>query len=183
MNIPSEFDVLGLVCGKLDEFEKPYMLTGSFASNYYAEPRMTRDIDIVLEVSVLDGEKLCLMFGHEFYMEEEAVSDAIKRRSMFNIIHHDTVFKVDFIIRKDEEYRKVELQRRRRVVFNGIPLWIVSPEDLVISKLFWAKESQSQMQLKDIQNILDSVEDLDQEYLEGWIQKLHLEPIFQKLES
>lgn len=183
MNIPSELDVLKLVCKKLDNAEISYMLTGSFASNFYATPRMTRDIDIVIELSRFESQKLCSLFQDEFYIDKDAIVDAIERQGMFNIIHNDSVYKIDFIVRKEEEYRKVEFHRRRRIELGSIPIWIVSPEDLIISKLFWAKESSSEMQIKDIENLLQSLETLDKGYLEDWIKKLNLGSVYQKVNN
>ena len=183
MNIPSEIDVLKLVCNKLEKAEISYMLTGSFASNFYATPRMTRDIDIVIELSKLDTEKLCSIFQKDFYIDRDAIFDAIDCRGLFNIIHNDSVYKIDFIVRKEAEYRKTEFLRRRKVELSNIPIWIVSPEDLIISKLFWAKDSSSEMQIKDIENLLQSVEALDKGYLNSWIKKLNLDSVFEKVGS
>lgn len=76
---------------------------------------------------------------------------------MFNIIHNEKLVKVDFIIRKKSEYRKLEFGRRRKVTVAGAQFSLVSPEDLVISKLFWAKDSHSEVQFTDVRNILEDV--------------------------
>lgn len=175
--------VLESVCQKLEKADIPYMVTGSFASNFYSEPRMTRDIDIVVELSRYDTPKLCGLFKEDFYLERDAVLDAIERKSMFNIIHQGTVFKVDFIVRKDEEYRKAEFLRKRRAKIFNIPVWIVSPEDLVLSKLFWAKDSLSDIQIRDIRNILESVKAIEQAYLDQWVDRLGLEEVYNKVNS
>ena len=77
---------------------------------------------------------------------------------MFNIIHNQSIFKIDFIIRKNtSSYRNTEFQRRRRLELDDTQIWIVSLEDLIISKLFWAKESFLEMQIRDINNLLISI--------------------------
>jgi hypothetical protein len=181
MNHPTEFDVLKIVCQKLDQAKIPYMLTGSVASNFYSTPRMTRDIDIVVELLKPNLEDLTLLFNKEFYIDKEMIKEAIDCEGMFNIIHNESVFKIDFIIRKHNEYRKMEFQRRRSIKFNGIPICIVSIEDLIISKLFWAKDSSSEMQIKDIRALLHSGSQIDEEYLYDWIQKLCLNHIYEKV--
>jgi hypothetical protein len=148
-----EFDILKQVAEILEEVPVSYMLTGSFAANFYAVPRMTRDIDIVVEILNSDRDKVFNAFDREFYVDKNAMSQALEHEGMFNIIHQQSVVKVDLIVRKDSEYRHIEFQRKRRVQFGGISIWIASPEDLIISKLHWAKESFSEMQLKDIKNI------------------------------
>ena len=59
-------------------------------------------------------------------------------------------------------------------------MWFISPEDLVISKLSWAKDSHSEMQLKDVQNLVKTVDSLDLKYIENWISQLRLEQIYKE---
>ncbi len=178
-----ELDVLKHVCIGLEEAKIPYMLTGSFAANFYAVPRMTRDIDIIVEIFQRDVEKFTRIFKNNFYLDKSSVKDAIEHQGMFNIIHNDSVCKVDFIVRKDTLYRETEFQRRKQIQIDDIPIWIVSPEDLVISKLYWAKDSSSEMQIKDIKNLLQSHKNLDREYILHWVQKLGVQHIYKKVES
>ncbi len=83
-----------------------------------------------------------------------AAHQAILNQSIFNLIHNETLIKVDIMIRKREDYRLVEFERRQRITVQGSSLSIVSKEDLVLSKLDWAKESQSQCQLADVEYLL-----------------------------
>lgn len=181
--MPQEIEILKLTCQRLNQANVPYMLTGSFAANFYAIPRMTRDIDIVIAIQKTDVNKLYQLFKDDFYIEQEAIEDAILRTSMFNIIHNDSVFKIDFIIRKNNPYRVLEFQRKQQVRLDDIDVWIVSPEDLIISKLFWAKDSFSEMQLKDVKNLVSSIKNLDYDYIGEWVQELKLHIIYERLQS
>ncbi len=178
-----ELDILKLVCQRLEQADVPYMLTGSFAANFYAIPRMTRDIDIVIEVFNFDVDKLFQLFQADFYTNRNSIADAIENQEMFNIIHNKFIFKIDFIIRKDSFYRNTEFKRKHRVQLDNVPIWIVAPEDLIISKLFWAKDSLSEMQIKDVKNLLLTVKDLDKEYIHRWVQTLDLHDIYDKVET
>ncbi len=100
---------------------------------------------------------------------------------MFNIIHQNTVFKIDFIILKNSSYRHIEFDRKRQVKLDDILIWIVSPEDLIISKLFWAKDSLSEMQLKDVKNLLKTLRNLDTAYLSKWVEALQLDAVYEKV--
>ncbi len=157
------------------------MLTGSFAANYYAVPRMTRDIDIIIQIVEPDIDKFVQTFENHFYLDRRAIVEAMEHRRMFNIINEDNAFKIDFIILKNSSYRQMEFQRKQRVIFNGIGVWIVSPEDLIISKLDWAKDSMSEMQMKDVKNLLMTLKNLDKTYLHQWIQTLQLDEIYAKV--
>ncbi len=175
-----EIEVLKIVCRKLEKHGMAYMITGSIASSFYAVPRMTRDIDIVVEIKQENAESLVDAFQKDFYVDVEAVRAAIQTRGMFNIIHNQRVMKVDFIVRKDDPYRKLEFGRRQQVKMDGTSVWIVSPEDLILSKLFWAKDTHSEMQLTDVRNLLRTAKALDKSYLQKWVSALGLKAVHEK---
>ena len=168
----SELELLFDITRRLEEAGLDYMLTGSMALNHYAQPRMTRDIDIVIALFLKDLEILPAVFGEDFYFSEEAARGAVLNQSSFNVIHNESLIKIDFMIRKREDYRLAEFERRRRIEVQGHPMWIVSKEDLILSKLDWARDSQSQRQLADVENLLATGADLN--YLQTWSQKLNL---------
>jgi hypothetical protein len=181
--VTPELEVLEAVTRRLDEANVPYMLTGSLALNFYAIPRMTRDIDLVVELSPTDAEQMHDLFAADFYVDLGAIREAIEQRSVFNIIHTSLVVKVDLVVRKDTEYRRTEFARRRRVAFEGHPLCIVAPEDLIISKLDWGRDSRSSVQLDDARNILRAHPHLDRPYLERWISALDLGRLYREIEG
>ena len=166
----TELDVLIDVVNKLNSLNIDYMLTGSLAMNYYAEPRMTRDLDIIIEIFPKDINRIIDKFQEEYYISENSVREAIDQVSFFNIIHNQAVIKVDFIIRKKEEYRKMEFDRKQKIIILGNEINIVSKEDLIISKLYWAKNSRSEQQKNDIINLLNTGS--DKKYLLKWLGKL-----------
>jgi len=172
--LSAEFTVLSLVAARLDAAGIAYMLSGSVAMGYYAQPRMTRDIDIVVELGHAQADALVATLAPDFYIDDLAVHQAVARQGMFNAIHSTLIVKVDFIVRKPSEYRRVEFERRRPVVIDGVRLSLVAPEDLILSKLDWARDSRSEVQLRDVRNLLDSVPDLDQDYLDRWVAALDL---------
>ena len=92
---------------------------------------------------------------------------------MFNIIDHDSGFKADFVVLKENQFRQTEFNRRIQVNFYGQDIYVVSPEDLLISKLIWIQDFQSALQIEDIKN-LKAVEKLDWAYIKEWINKLKL---------
>lgn len=178
-NQTTEIKVLRDVVEKLHSAGLPYMLTGSFALGYYAQPRMTRDVDIVLAVKEKDIETLVRFFDKDYYISEAAVNGAVKHNTMFNIIHNKSFIKIDFIVKKNEEYRGLEFERRQKVDFMGLDVFIVSKEDLILSKMLWAKDSKSELQFRDIKNLITS--SFDKAYLDEWIKKLGLEGIWAEI--
>ena len=173
-----ELEVLSLVTHALDDTGIAYMITGSIAMNYHATPRMTRNIDIVIELNSGDLDSIVKLFQLDFYLDSDSIKDAIINQEMFNIIHSKSVLKLDFIVKKESPYRVTEFQRRRQVVIDGIPLWIVSPEDLVLSKLFWAKDTKSELQIRDVKNMLFAVHDIDLQYIQKWVKEMNLQEVY-----
>ena len=169
-----EFSVLTLVTSRLEEAGIAYMVTGSLAVSLYAEPRMTRDVDLVVELQPADTERLVAMFGVEFSCSADRIRDAITRRAMFNLIHTEAVVKIDVIVRKDSPYREEEFRRRRRTEISAVPMWVVSAEDLILSKLDWARSSRSELQLRDVRNVIKAQPSLDWPYVNRWAERLGL---------
>lgn len=156
-----ELVVLKQVTQRLERAEIAYMVTGSTAANFYTVPRMTRDIDIVVELLERDIQRFIPLFENDYYLEPETVREAVKNKGMFNLIHDEYVIKVDFVVRKDTPYRRREFSRRRKVSVDDQDLYLVAPEDLILSKLVWAKDSESEVQLADVRNLLQSVKGLN----------------------
>ena len=175
-----ELEVLTTIAARLEAAGIPYMVTGSFAANYYAVQRMTRDIDLVVALSAGDADRFCALFESDFYLDRDAVRAAVAGREVFNLIHQAYVIKVDFIVRKDSEYRRTEFARQRRGPIEGRELAIVAPEDLIISKLDWMRETRSEVQLADVRNLLRSVSDLDTQYLAHWTERLGLGALYRE---
>ena len=179
--VSDELDILTSVAARLDKAGIAYMVTGSMAANFYATPRMTRDIDLVVELSESDVSRVVGLFHDEYYIDRDMVEQAVRNRSMFNMIHHALIVKVDCVVRKDSDYRREEFSRRRSVAVNGQPVMIVAPEDLILSKLDWAKESRSQMQFDDVRSIVRSVQRLDRDYLGRWADRLGLGALYREI--
>lgn len=149
------------------------MLSGSVAMSVYILPRATRDFDFVIHLHPQDVEELTNHFKQGYYCDRDAIKEALHRKTMFNIIDHASGFKADFIILKDNEYRKMEFSRRGKVDFLGMPVYLVAAEDLLLSKLIWIQDIQSAIQMEDIKN-LANLQNLEWDYIKQWLKKLNL---------
>jgi hypothetical protein len=175
----NELELLKLVTGHLNDAGIDYMLSGSVALTFYGKPRMTRDIDIVIMLPPQSVDYFVKLFEPDFYIDRDMVVDAIRNQSMFNVIHLETVIKVDFIIRKNQKYRIHEFNKRKKIKLEDQEISVVSLEDLIISKLYWAKDSFSEMQIKDIVSLIEL--DFDMDYVENWCSRLGLEGILRRV--
>ena len=157
----------------LDHKGIPYMISGSLAFNMYCIPRMSMDIDLVIELNLSNVHDFLDIFKSGYYIDKETVLQEINRNGMFYVIDHRSGFKIDFLIRKNNEYRLLEFSRRIQKILMDIPVWVVSPEDLVISKLAWIQELQSEKQSMDIRMLM-LLPELDRDYINLWCKNLNL---------
>ncbi len=107
------------------------------------------------------------------------VKNSILNKKMFNIIHLDEIIKIDFIVKKDSEFRKTEFRRRKKVKIGDLEIFIASIKDLILSKLILAKASHSEVQFRDIGNLLK--EKVDLKYLKKWVSTLQLKTLFDEI--
>lgn len=165
-------ELLKSVCTSLNAARIPYMISGSVALNIYTVPRMTRDIDIVIELDDNRVDEFTTLFPHSYY-NLETIRAEVHKRGMFNIIDHESGFKIDFIVRKDTTYFNMAFSRR--LAFNEFDttIWVISIEDLIIAKLIWAQDTHSEKQIEDIQNLLLNP-NKDMDYIKGWTNYLGL---------
>lgn len=177
--MPEELDVLKIIGQRLEAAHIPFMLTGSFAMAYYGQPRMTRDLDLVVSMGSGNINGLVAVLSPDFYVDTDAIRAAIRTERLFNLLHNATGIKVDLIVRKSAEYRRVEFDRRQPVQLGGVQTWIVSREDLILSKLVWAKDTNSELQRRDVKNLLD--EAVDQAYLEYWAERLDVKLLLEEI--
>jgi len=177
--VNEELSVLGDVAERFNRSGIAYMLTGSMALNLYAEPRMTRDMDIVLELNTETAQALIDLFEPDYYISQEEIEFALSTRSMFNLIHHATVIKIDCIVRKPDEYSLAAFARRKKMKIDGFEIDVISKEDLIVAKLLWLKESDSTQQKRDIQTLLQT--GYDTALLQTLTEKLNLSSLLETL--
>lgn len=165
--------VLATVFGALDRLGIPWMLVGSFASNYYGEPRSTHDADVVIEVVRGSVQRITAALGTDFVSSDGGRATA--QQTQFNAIHVPSGFKVDFWPLRGTPFDRGAFARRRVITLLGHPVPIPTAEDLILQKLRWGRESQSDQQRRDILAMLRAQGDrLDWNYLDQWAEELGL---------
>ena len=170
-------EVLGGITTHIQQRGIGYMLVGSFASAFHGALRSTRDIDIVIEATSEQLRGLVAdLQASDYYAELGAALDALRHESLFNVIDNRTGWKIDFIFRKSRPFDLEEFRRRVAANLFDIQLFVASAEDVVISKLEWAKLGGSQRQIEDVGTVLSAQwKTLDHSYLSKWIKELQLE--------
>lgn len=161
----------------LESAEVPYFFSGSYASSAHGVPRATNDIDIVISPTREQLEELLDSFPEtEFAFSREDALDALKRRSQFNVIDSTTLMKVDFILRQHTPFDASRFARRQRIDIAAVSVFAGSAEDILLTKLWWAKLGESERQIRDAAGIVQVQGDaLDREYVERWVAVLELD--------
>src|SRR5437762_10329652 len=143
-------DTLTDVVVRLGELGIDYMVTGSVAMSNYATARTTLDIDVIIEIGPSDVERFEKKFMNDYYVDAASIRRAREFQSMFNVLNLNTGIKVDFILKKPSEFETAKFDRRRRARIGDVAFWVIEKEDLILSKLRWAKDSHSELQFRDI---------------------------------
>ncbi len=169
-------DVLGDFTKRLDKINIEYMLVGSMALVHYAMPRATVDIDIVVKILPENIDKFIAEFETDYYIPINRARQAARRKGMFNLLNNQTILKVDCVVLKETEFDVNAFSRRRKVDYAGdFDVWIISRDDLILSKLNWAKNTKSERQLLDVASVIRNGYDAD--YVEKWAKELGVEDL------
>lgn len=167
----------------LEHLDIPYMIGGSVAAIAYGEPRLTLDMDVVIDLTPKQAHLLAKSFGPEYYVSLESIIDAITNQGHFNIIQSECGIKIDFYILKQDEYNRGQFQRRKRESFDKNRQAIFSsPEDIILKKLEWYKMGKSQKHLTDIAGIIKVSRDkINFDYIDKWASQIGVADIWQRL--
>lgn len=174
------------VTGVLEKLSVPYLIGGSLASTLYGMVRTTQDADIVAEMRLEHLRPFVLALQDEFYLDDEIIADSIQRNSSFNILHRETMFKVDVFIPRPRPFLQSQLARAQKQTFvfeNEVSAKFASPEDTILSKLEWYRlgGEVSERQWRDILGILKTrAGALDIDYLKEWAGELNVADLLKR---
>ena len=171
----NQAELLRYVIDVLESQELAYMVVGSFASSTYGEPRLTNDIDVVVNLRADAVDRLCMAFPTpEFYVSASAAREAVQMPGQFNVIHPSSGNKIDFMIARDDAWGRSQLARRRRhPILADRETFVAAPEDVILAKLQYYQEGQSEKHLRDIAAMLQvSGDEIDKTYIDHWAGQL-----------
>jgi hypothetical protein len=181
--LASMIEVFRDVVARIEQVNINYLIVGSIASMVYGEPRLTRDLDLVLDIEAKDCNKFFSLFQQpEFYCPPmEILADEVRNRGQFNLLHVPSGLKIDIVVKKVTAFDQSRFSRvRKTVLWENFTANVASVEDVIIKKLEFYREGGSEKHLRDIRGIQSNTK-LDLVYLEQWIAKLHLEEEWKKL--
>ncbi|HTY87537.1 MAG TPA: hypothetical protein VMB80_08740 [Candidatus Acidoferrum sp.] len=173
-----QLDLVRDVSQRLDAVEIGYMLTGSMALNCYGLPCLPRNLDFVVALHPAEAEMMVRLFAPDYDVSREAVDSAIAEQTAFNLIHRGSRLKVNCIICRQIKYRLIEFSRRQRLLVENFKTWVVSKEDLIISKLHWIRQSPSERHLRDVRALIAT--GCDSDYIDRWTEALGIFKLWQE---
>lgn len=154
-----DLDLVEIFIARLNKLKARYMLTGSVAATLYGEPRLTHDIDIVIELGTADLKQLPHIFPSEqFYVPPEEVLQIESRRDArghCNIIHFESGLKADLYFMGRDPLHLWAIELRRSFKISDEEVWVAPPEYVILRKLLFYKEGRSEKHLRDIRLILE----------------------------
>jgi hypothetical protein len=172
-----QIELTSYAADTLERLNIPYAVVGSVASSAWGEPRLTRDVDIVIRLAADQVEALCAAFpADEFYVSRAAAAEAAQRLGQFNVIHPTSGNKIDFMVVGMSGWAAAQIARRKRVNLDAEhQVYLAAPEDVILGKLVYYHEGGSDKHLRDIAGILDvSGAALDRDYISQCAAKLHV---------
>ena len=178
------YEILELVVNALTGAEIEYAVTGSVASGLYGEPVTTQDVDIIVRMTESQARRLARSLPPRLYRNEESLAEAARKGGLVNVIDMDTGFKVDVSVVLLTPFHRSVFERRRGLAFEsgGIEIDVVSPEDIILMKLVWRKESQSAKQWENALSVAQiRGARMDWEYLFEQARELGIEDDLVKL--
>jgi len=178
------WDALFRVIDKLDSAAIEYMITGSVAGFIWGMNRFTQDIDIVISIENIIPKTILNIFPKAlYYIAETSLTNTFSgKENIINIIELKNYIKFDLISLERTDFGTVKFRRKQEIHFSGNKIWVISPEDLVLSKLNWLKLGESEQQRNDIIAIVDLI-DLDIKYITDWAKKLGTFKLWQDLST
>ena len=184
-NVPDILAAITPIVEALEEFGIPYHIGGSVASSLYGLPRLTIDADLVADIRMEHVRPLVRQLETDYYIDEDMIRDAIRHQSSFNVIHQDTILKVDIFIPKSRLFDQEELRRaQQEVLSEGTrPFNIASPEGTILNKLEWYRMGGevSDRQWNDILGVLKvQGTNLDMAYLRRWAANLSVTDLLER---
>ena len=166
-------EFLAQVAQCLETARIPFMVTGSYSSSHYGQPRTTNDVDLVIDPTSDQLAAFLDLLGDRYYVSRESAREALSRRSMFNVIDFEDGWKADLILRKDRPFSIEEFRRRLPRTLLGQSLPLASAEDVNLAKMEWNVLTPSERQLHDaLQVAVVQWPTLDQAYLRTWASAL-----------
>lgn len=172
------------VVAELERLGVEYLVGGSLASSVHGRPRATQDVDLVARIAGAHVDAFVAALSDDFYVDADMIHDAIRRRASFNVVHLESMLKVDIFVFSGDDLAREEMKRRVSVPLRSKLVWFASAEDIVIQKLDWYRKGEgiSERQWRDAVGVVAvQGERFDADYARRWAKHLELDELLERV--
>lgn len=176
-----------LVVQVLDDLKTPYFIGGSLASAVHGVVRTTMDVDLVVALQPEHVAPLVARLGEAFYADESMIRDAVSHHGSFNLIHLESMFKIDVFVHKERPFERAQFERRVLQLLSKDPpraAYVTTAEDIILAKLEWYRQGGeiSERQWRDVLNVIKvQGQALDLDYLQCWAAQLNVNDLLARV--
>jgi hypothetical protein len=162
-------EVMLSVVAVLEDLGTPYMVVGSFSSNFYGRNRTTQDVDLVIELGQETISQLAIRLGASFRVVRQMSFETATGTYRHEIEVPGTSLKAEMFHLSDDDHDQERFRRRRREVLLDRETWLPTVEDVVITKLRWADRAGRLKDRNDVQTIINvRGKSIDWDYVNSW---------------
>jgi len=180
--VVNEVEAVRIVLATMNEAGIPYVLSGSLASNFYAVPRSTKDADIIVETDAASLGRLFDRLSSDFSVDRQLRLEMVTFTHRYVMDHRASAFTIEFFLLSDDPFDKSRFARRRQDSYEGVPVWVLTPEDVVVQKLRWLRISRNPKHRDDVRRVLIvSGPTLDYEYMYPWTDQHETRALFDEI--
>jgi hypothetical protein len=176
-------DMVLRVIDALEKLNVPYMTVGSFSSNVYGQPRSTKDADFVIELTHVTITALAQQIGTDFVLDPQMSFETISATMRYRLKHRDSAFLIELFLLSDDPHDRSRFARRVPGDIGGRRVFVPTAEDVIITKLRWAKGGRRSKDVDDVWNVLavQTPARLDLAYIRHWCDLHQTRGLFETL--
>ena len=178
----SSNDIVLRFVGAFESLRIDYMLVGSYSSNLYGRPRSTQDADFVVQLVGDPIPDLSRQLGPDFRIDPQMSFETVTGTMRYVASHPASAFKVEMFLLSDDPHDQSRFARRQRLNFEGVDVWMPTPEDVVITKLRWSKGGNRAKDVQDVSQVLAlQAGKLDLVYIRNWCDRHGTRALFEQV--
>jgi hypothetical protein len=175
-------EIVSAVAGALNQLGIPYMLVGSFSSNYYGLPRSTKDADFVVQIEHQLLNPFAALLGPDFDLDRQMSFETITSTMRYRLRHTRSAFLIELFELSSDPHDQMRFSRQKRTQFLDSEVFVPTAEDVIITKLRWSKHGQRAKDVDDVKNVLRvQAGSLDLPYIRDWCDRHGTRNLFERL--
>jgi hypothetical protein len=168
--------------GAFEQLHIPYVAVGALSVNVYSPPRLTHDADFVVQLRDIPMNEIVRALGTDFELEAQMSFETITATSRYRLRHRASEFLIELFLLSDDAHDRARFDRRMRLQVGDSDVFVLTVEDLIITKLRWSRQGKRPKDTQDIKSVLSvQLENIDLNYIRLWCNIHGTTELFEKL--